>query len=86
MIQEKKNQKVDYRILSNKKCNVCGRPLKQNVVDRNDHARMCYVCFKLSKGKIRTTRQRFSVSGEILTTKTVDFKKLQAENFLKYKK
>ena len=43
-------KKVDYSILSNKKCNICNRPLKQNVVARNKSINLCYVCFKLSKG------------------------------------
>jgi len=51
MIQEKQNQKVDYTVMSDRKCKECGEPLKQNVVNRNKHACLCYVCFKLSKGK-----------------------------------
>lgn len=44
-------KKVDYTKLSNKKCVICGRPLKQNVVNKNPNACLCFVCFKLSQGK-----------------------------------
>lgn len=41
--------KKDYKILSNQKCPDCGRPLKQNKVDRTH--KYCYVCFKLKNGQ-----------------------------------
>jgi hypothetical protein len=50
MTQENKSQKkVDYKILSNVNCTICGRPLKQNTAAKG-HTK-CYVCFKLSQGK-----------------------------------
>ena len=47
-----KKEKLDYRVLSRTKCTCgCGRYLKQNVVDRNPGARLCYYSFLLSTGK-----------------------------------
>ena len=43
-------KKVDYSILSDKKCK-CGKRLKKNVTMRNEQAKYCYVCFKILKGK-----------------------------------
>ena len=90
MIQEKQNQKVDYKVKSNKKCCVCGIPLKQTLVNKNPHAKMCFNCFKISKGK---TEQRIHkiIHGEKVLIKVVDRLKVQKENkrfFLgaKYKK
>ena len=41
--------KVDYKVLSINRCKVCNRPLKYNS-ELKGH-KMCYVCFKISKGK-----------------------------------
>lgn len=50
MTQEKQSQKkVDYSIMSNKVCTICGIPLKMNSVNKG-HT-VCYNCFKLSQGK-----------------------------------
>ena len=50
MTQENKSQKkVDYKNLSNVKCKICGKPLKQNSANKG-HTQ-CFVCFKLSQGK-----------------------------------
>jgi len=40
-----KNKKHDYKILSNKHCKTCGKPLKQNLVDKNPDADQCYPCY-----------------------------------------
>lgn len=50
-------KKVDYKIMSNQKCLDCGRPLKQNKVDRKH--RFCYHCFK-----IRNNQRYFYEKGE----------------------
>jgi hypothetical protein len=85
MTQEKQSQnKVDYTIKSNKKCIVCGMPLKQNVVTRNPHAVHCYVCFKVQKGILKVQRNRVK-NGELVLIKEVDFLELQRENIRKYK-
>ena len=81
MVQEKKNQKVDYKIKSDKRCKECGELLKQNVVNKNPYARLCYVCFKISKGKKVVNKYRI-VNGvrthEIV--KTINLLELQARN------
>lgn len=41
--------KVDYKELSVIRCKVCNRPLKVNS-ELKGHV-MCFVCFKISKGK-----------------------------------
>ena len=37
--------------MSDKKCIICNRPLKANVVDRQPNANLCNTCYHLSKGK-----------------------------------
>jgi len=82
MVQEDNNQKkVDYSVMSNKKCKVCGTPLKENVVKRNPNACLCYVCFKVFQGKF-TTNQHKMINGEKVFIKTINFKKLQQQNIL----
>ena len=41
-----KTSKINFKILSTKKCSSCGRFLKQNLVDRNPEAELCYKCWK----------------------------------------
>ena len=78
-------KKVDYSIMSNKKCKVCGRPLKQNVVQRNEHAVLCYVCFKISEGKTKKVQRRYADGkSRLISEKTIDYRKLQKENIKKY--
>ena len=43
----------DFRILSNVKCEDCGRLLKQNLLDRAPHATKCYWCKTGKKKKIK---------------------------------
>jgi hypothetical protein len=38
----KATTKVDYTVLSNKKCRICGRLLKQNLISRNPDADKCF--------------------------------------------
>jgi len=80
----KTKQKVDYKIMSEIKCSKCKMPLKQNVVSRNQHAKLCYVCFKVSQGKFKSTEHKV-INGEKIEVKKVDFLKLQKENINKYK-
>jgi hypothetical protein len=82
MAQEKKNQ---YYVMSGKRCKECGAPLKLNVVQRNPQACLCYVCFKISKGKVLTQQHKL-VNGEKVLVKGIDFRKLQAENKRRYRK
>jgi len=42
-------KKKDYKILSTKKCKVCGKFLKQNLIDKNPEAENCYKCYPFSK-------------------------------------
>jgi len=75
MIQEKQNQKVKvyYSVMSNKKCKECGEPIKQNVVNNNPHACLCYVCFKLSQGKKEASKHRV-INDEKIFIKRRDFR------------
>lgn len=80
MIQEKQNQKkVDYKLMSDKKCPDCGEPIKQNVANRV-HKPKCYVCFKISLGKKIIHRRRFTPDGTLKYEKVIDLKKIQSEN------
>lgn len=45
-----KSVKVSYLQMSDTKCLDCNRPIKKNVVYRQNNANKCYICFKLSKG------------------------------------
>jgi len=81
MIQEKQNQKVKvyYSVMSNKKCKECGEPIKQNVVNNNPHACLCYVCFKLSQGKKEASKHRV-INDEKIFIKRRDFIQEQKKN------
>jgi len=86
MTQEKQSQKkVDYTVMSTKKCTVCKMPLKQNVVNQNPHVKLCYVCFKISQGKLKSTEHRM-INGVKVVVKQIDFKKLQLQNINAYRK
>ena len=87
MAQEKKSQKkVDYKELSNKRCTECGKPLKQNIVSRNPHARLRYVCFKISNGKKESFPHKVSVNGEKTPLKRIDYLALQKQNKRTYQR
>jgi hypothetical protein len=62
MIQESKNQKVDFKVMSSKTCNICKRPIKQNVVNKNPNVCLCFVCFKLSKGQSHSNEKGNKIS------------------------
>lgn len=85
MKTEKRVKKVDYSIMSDKKCRVCGAPLKKNS-EIKGHTQ-CYVCFKVSKG--RTIVNKYEVVNGFKTGKVIgkkDLLKIQKENIKKYKK
>ena len=42
------NKKHTHLVLSNSNCKKCGRRLKQNLVDKNPDAKLCYKCHKNS--------------------------------------
>jgi hypothetical protein len=69
-------KKVDYTRLSDKKCSVCGKPIKENVANRVQNAHLCYVCFNLSKGKTKMEENKL-VNGEKVLVKIIDFKQIQ---------
>lgn len=53
-----KIRKKDFRELSNKKCVECNRRLKQNLIDKNPDADICYKCKKEKRKKeIQTNYQ-----------------------------
>jgi len=37
-------KKHPYNVMSNVKCNSCGKKIKQNIIDRNPEAKHCYKC------------------------------------------
>jgi hypothetical protein len=59
-----KKHKKDYRELSRVRCACgCGRFLKQNVLDRNPAAKLCYFSYLLSKGKTHVFTGTVEVKG-----------------------
>ena len=59
-----KKHKKDYRELSNVRCTCgCGRRLKQNVIDRNPHAKLCYYSYMLANGKTHVFTGSVEVKG-----------------------
>ena len=77
-------KKVDYKVLSDKKCKVCGITLKKNS-ELKGHT-TCYVCYKLSQGK--KFAYKYKVINGVRTNEIEskrDFVKEQAENIRKYK-
>ena len=82
MIQEKQNQKVDFKVISNKCCTVCNKPLKKNSELKN-HTK-CYVCFKVSQGKLLVNEYKI-IGGQKVLIKKIDLKKLQLENMRIYR-
>jgi len=84
MTQEKKSQKkVDYKILSSKKCTICGHPIKENVIKRTPHAKVCYNCFKISQKKVKQDIYRVEGGVKVLK-KTIDRIKIQEQNKRRY--
>lgn len=69
-------KKADYKELSDQRCPDCGRPLKQNKVDRKH--KYCYVCFKLRNGK------RFYFKDEVKLDRLV-LQKANQNTYLKQK-
>ena len=67
--------KVNYKVMSDKVCSECGHPIKQNIVLRNPHVKLCFNCFKLSQGK-----RYFFVKREMK-----DRLEIQKQNIIKYK-
>ena len=62
--QKEKKHKHDYRLLSRTKCGCgCGRYLKQNVIDRNPVAKLCYLGYLLTKGKTHVFTGTVEVKG-----------------------
>jgi len=41
------SKKQNFKVLSNKKCVVCKRRLKKNLVDKNPNAKMCYKHYQM---------------------------------------
>jgi len=59
-----KKQKLDYRILSNATCTCgCGRNIKQNLLDRQPGAKLCYLSYLLSIGKTHVFTGSVEVPG-----------------------
>jgi hypothetical protein len=75
MIGESRFKKVDYKEMSKKRCVKCNAPLKKNS-EMKGHTQ-CYVCFKLSKGKLYAINKK--------TGKKRDFRKEQLNNIRLYK-
>lgn len=83
MIREKiSKRKVDNKILSEKICSKCGRPLKKN--SENKGHTMCYVCFKISKGKTSVSEHKI-IHGEKVFIRKINLIKIQAENIRMYR-
>jgi hypothetical protein len=77
-------KKLDFRVMSDKVCYVCGLPLKQNVIKRNPQANKCYVCWQLGKG-VTKIRQNKVIDGEKVLVKEIDLIKVQTNNIRRFK-
>lgn len=85
MEQERKNQKkVSYKLISDKKCKECNKPLKINQVNKG--FKICYVCFQISKGKKVMNNNKKDDFGNITTKGTINLLQLQAQNRVKYRR
>lgn len=51
-----KKHKHDFREMSDKKCTVCDKPLKKNVVERQPNADRCYAHEKNKSGHAKRER------------------------------
>jgi hypothetical protein len=60
--------KTDYKKLSKVKCSVCGRPLKQNLIDRVPNAKKCYTCTIIAKKGKNTPQIYFDRQRNYLLT------------------
>ena len=49
-------KKVKNSELSDRKCKDCGKPLKQNLTNKNPDADRCYVCWRVAEGRISTRK------------------------------
>lgn len=38
-----------YREMSNKRCAVCGKNLKKNLVAKKPDAKLCYICYRAAR-------------------------------------
>lgn len=84
MKTETENKKVDFKEVSNQKCNHCNRPLKENVV-RRGNPYLCYCCYKLSIGKDKMTYHKKIRNSDNVREKIVDFKEKQRLNRVQFK-
>ena len=46
-----KNKKLSFDILSNKKCEICGKQIKQRLIDTKNHISLCYKHWKEKEAK-----------------------------------
>jgi hypothetical protein len=79
----KKHKKVDYKVMSDRKCVICGAPIKQNVIMRAPHTCHCFVCCKLNAGILFEDKHRM-VNDEKRLIKRLDYVKIQKDNKRKY--
>ena len=64
--------KLPYTQHSDRNCKVCGKPIKQNLVNRQGRVDLCYICYKVSIGKIKSLQTRKGRSN-----RTIDYVKRQ---------
>ena len=58
MVRKIGDTKLDFRVMSQSKCKICGKPIKQNVVNRKPKADRCYP-HRIKSGQHKDlTRQR----------------------------
>jgi hypothetical protein len=77
-------KKLNYGLLSNRRCKDCGKPLKQELIRRNNDADRCYVCHQVSKGIFTMVLNKKQYSQDYYI-KTIDFKHKQKQQRKKYK-
>ena len=44
-------KKIDYKIKSTTKCSACDNLIKQNLINKQPQAKLCYRCYRISIGK-----------------------------------
>lgn len=73
-----KRHKKDFRELSNKKCVECQRRLKQNLIDKNPDADICYNCKKEKQRQKAIDNYHASKLSKVLKLEPIDYLTVKA--------
>lgn len=75
--------KLSYTECSDRKCRVCNRPIKQNVTNRIHKPDLCYVCYKVSTGQVKSVYHK-KIKGGGIRQKHIDYRVKQDEQIKQY--